>query len=243
MEIADHLLSKFQAPTTPITLPAKARNPSKNPYLDLWAWSCHNLEWAGPVAATEKTEHAHHILPVFYHHFGCVVPTHAAMSLIWQTAQAPGQSKPKPVIEIGSGTGYWTYLLRRTYSELTVIPVDNLHSKYRTRWIGDTTVQDGPTYLTSHKGGEGSVLLLVYPSVGSDFTGKVLRAFTGDAVFVAGTQNKNGYTAFKKETVAEWVARERPDWDQVAQIPLPSFAGKDEALFVFKKKNGEVAAT
>ncbi len=31
------------------------------------------------------------------------------------------------------------------------------------------------------------------------------------------------------------MAREMPGWKRVLQIPLPSFAGKDEALFVFEK--------
>jgi hypothetical protein len=26
-----------------------------------------------------------------------------------------------------------------------------------------------------------------------------------------------------------------PGWEKVCQVPLPSFAGKDEALFVFEK--------
>jgi hypothetical protein len=26
-----------------------------------------------------------------------------------------------------------------------------------------------------------------------------------------------------------------PDWEKVCQVPLPSFAGKDEALFVYQK--------
>jgi hypothetical protein len=32
------------------------------------------------------------------------------------------------------------------------------------------------------------------------------------------------------------MAREMPGWKRVLQIPLPSFAGKDEALFVFEKE-------
>jgi hypothetical protein len=27
-----------------------------------------------------------------------------------------------------------------------------------------------------------------------------------------------------------------PGWEKVCQIPLPSFAGKDEALFVYEQK-------
>lgn len=58
----------------------------------------------------------------------------------------------------------------------------------------------------------------------------------GDTIICAGTQNANGFTAFEKETIAEWMAREMPDFEKVCQIPLPSFAGKDEALFVFDRK-------
>lgn len=32
------------------------------------------------------------------------------------------------------------------------------------------------------------------------------------------------------------MAREMPEWSLESQIPLPSFAGKDEALFIFEKK-------
>lgn len=53
---------------------------------------------------------------------------------------------------------------------------------------------------------------------------------------VAGTQNANGYTAFAKELLVDWFAREMPGWEKVCQVPLPSFAGKDEALFVYEKK-------
>jgi hypothetical protein len=36
----------------------------------------------------------------------------------------------------------------------------------------------------------------------------------------------------------DWFAREMPNWEKVCQVPLPSFAGKDEALFVYEKKVG-----
>ena len=53
---------------------------------------------------------------------------------------------------------------------------------------------------------------------------------------IAGSQNANGYTAFAKELLVDWFSREMPSWEKICQIPLPSFAAKDEALFVFGKK-------
>ena len=163
------------------------------------------------------------------HHFGCVVPSYESLEVIKQTAQG------KSILDLGSGNGYWTYMLRRLGS--TVIAIDNLQSEYRTLWISDTVVQDGEKYLRSNKGCKDMVLLLVYPIVGLDFTRKVIEAYKGATICVAGTQNHNGYTAFKEKTIDEYLAAERVDYQKVTQIPLPSFAGKDEALFVFAKSS------
>ena len=88
------------------------------------------------------------------------------------------------------------------------------------------------------KGGMEDVLLLVYPIVGGDsFTEKVIRAYKGEIVCVVGTQCRNGYTAFRDKIIGEWM-EEEGGWDKVVQVPVPSFAGKDEALFVFQRTSG-----
>ncbi|MCJ1439162.1 hypothetical protein MMC27_008553 [Xylographa pallens] len=199
-----------------------------NPYYDFWCWSCHNLEWAGPTKDTANIKSSHHILPVFMHHFGCVVPSYESLEVIKQIAQK------RTVIDLGSGNGYWTYMLRRL--GVTVQAVDNLQSIWRTQWIGDTIVKNGDKYLQEGNGYESAVLLLVYPIVGSDFTAKVIGAYKGTTICVAGTQNRNGYTAFKDRKIDEYMATERKGFDKILQIPLPSFAGKDEALFIFERK-------
>lgn len=206
---------------------------------------------------TVLVRQSHHILPVFYHHFGCVVPTWDALSLISQLAKLKpgGKAKAKagaagelpsirPIVEIGSGNGYWAYMLQRM--GLTVYPVDNAASAWRTTWVNSTILTDGISFLQkpppTHSqalGGAGckdSILLLVYPQVSADFTGRVIRAFDGDCIVVAGTQNGNGFTGFTDLTIAVWMEKERPQFERVVQIPLPSFAGKDEALFVFTRK-------
>lgn len=201
------------------------------------------MEWAGPTPGTAMTKQSHHILPVLYHHFGCVCPTYDALSLIQQICKgaADGADSLKPVVEIGSGNGYWAYQLRRL--GITVHAVDNAASAWRTTWIGDTIITDGISFLLSPpspykelgKGAKNALLLLVYPQVGAGFTGRVVRAYEGDTIVVAGTQNTNGFTAFEGETIAQWMARERPEYETICQIPLPSFAGKDEALFIFQR--------
>ncbi|PNS21024.1 5-formyltetrahydrofolate cyclo-ligase [Sphaceloma murrayae] len=234
--IATHLLS-LHLPHPTLSIP-KLKVPHPNPYLDLWTWSCHALHWAGPDPGTADTKISHALLPVLYHHFGCVVPTYEALVVI------KGVAEGRPIIDLGSGNGYWTYMLRRletgpmpSRGKIEVVPVDSGHSTWRTVWVGDTVVADGVEFLGKRDGGKGDVLLLVYPQVGDDFTGRVLRAYKGETVVVAGTQNGNGFTGFKGETIDKWMEREMGELGLVARIPLPSFAGKDEALFVFERNS------
>ena len=222
--VAQHLQSKRLLPNDCIVPKAKSH---LNPYYDYWCWSCENLEWAGPETGTANVRSSHQILPVFMLHFGCVVPSYESLQIIRKVA------KGRQILEIGSGTGYWAYMLRRL--GLKVDAVDNLQSEYRTLWISGTTVEDGAEYLESRNGADDAVLLLVYPIVGLDFTARILDAYKGSTICVAGTQNRNGYTAFKDRTIDEYVMAEKAEFKKTVQIALPSFAGKDEALFVFEK--------
>lgn len=155
------------------------------------------------------------------------MPSYESLEVIKQSAGK------RAVVEIGSGNGYWTYMLRRM--GVSVKAVDNQQSEYRTMWIGDTLVRDGEQYLKEKKGCKDDLLLLVYPIVSSDFTTGILDTYKGDTVCVAGTQNRNGYTAFKDRTIDEYMKDEKSDYEKTIQIPLPSFAGKDEALYVFER--------
>ena len=159
------------------------------------------------------------------------MPSYEALEVIKQVATT---KKKREVIEIGSGNGYWTYMLRRQGVEVRAI--DNMQSEYRTLWIGDTIVRDGEKFLKDNSGARDAMLLLVYPVVGAGFTAKVLDAFKGDTICVAGTQNRNGYTAFRDRRIDEYMQAERPEFKKTVQVALPSFAGKDEALFIFERR-------
>ncbi|KIW94326.1 uncharacterized protein Z519_05642 [Cladophialophora bantiana CBS 173.52] len=244
--VAEYLLSKryldpsisvpkFKIP--PAAAAQDGHNHSKmtqheNPSLDFWAYSCVALEYTGPNARTALVKTSHHVLPVYMHHFGCVCPSWESLQIIAKLASGGS------VLDMGSGNGYWTLMLRRL--GLSVVAVDSGQSRWRTVWIPDTVVTDGITYLRKRAGCPDSLLLLVYPIVGAggggEFTRKVIDAYTGDVVCVAGTQNGNGYTGFKDMMIDEYMHREKPAWEKVAQVPLPSFAGKDDALFAFRRK-------
>ncbi|KAI5867811.1 hypothetical protein GGS23DRAFT_550100 [Durotheca rogersii] len=70
----------------------------------------------------------------------------------------------------------------------------------------------------------------------------MMDAYADDTLAVVSPQNCNGYTGFPGASTDEYVeAREREResgadaWARVAQIALPSFPGRDEALFVFQR--------
>lgn len=204
----------------------------ENPALDFWAYTCLTLEYAGPCHNTSLVKSSHHLLPVLMHHFGCVVPSYEALQIIGKLANG------KSVLDMGSGNGYWSLMLRRL--GLTVIPVDSVQSKWRTVWVPDTIATDGIQYLRKRGGCPDMVLLLVYPIVAGEFTRKVIESYTGDTICVAGTQNGNGYTGFKDMMIDEFMSQERKSWEKCAQVPLPSFAGKDDALFVFRRNRDDI---
>lgn len=242
--ISEHLHTRFFNNTHGL-LPGKKARLHVNPYYTLWTYSCHELEWAGPIPATTYTRISHHILPIFYHHFGCVVPSYAALHVIAKLAQPAKPSKDSvlPILDVGSGNGYWAYMLRNFpiadisgAKELVVRPIDNGLSEYRVSWIRDTIKIDGKEYLKRNEGGRGCILLLVYPQATGDFTGPLLKAFQGDTIIVAGTQNGNGFTGFKDEVIDAWVASNLSEFQLMLRVPLPSFAGKDDALFVFQRQ-------
>ena len=230
-------------PAIPKPSKAASKIPLFNPYFDFWSWSCRALGWAGPSEHTVKVKTSHAVLPIFMHHFGCVPPSREALEAIKLLA-ADGVERNAPsrtVLDIGSGNGYWAYVLRA--HGLSVVAVDNQQSVFRANWIKDTIIKDGVSFLKSKKGAPEDVLLLVYPVVGGDFFKKMLDAYKGSRVVVAGTQCPNGYTGISDKTIDTWMEGERPEWVLQVRIPLPSFAGKDEALFVFTKqgKDAKVA--
>lgn len=238
--VATHLTAKrFIHPSLPqLNIPKKkptAKDVPPNPYFDFWEWSCRNLEWCGPCPEAEKRPQSHHVLPILMHHFGCAVPSYESLEVLKVVAEGRG------IVDMGSGNGYWAFMLRQ--HGLAVTPVDNAQSEWRANWIADTTIVDGAKWLGRNAGGRELVLMMVYPVVGGGagggveggFTRDLMKAYQGDTVAVVGTQNHNGYTSFRDMTFDEYMEREQPEWTQVVQIPIPSFAGKDEALFIYQR--------
>lgn len=184
-DVGRHLQANYQPPAAETKIVVNKSKTHVNPYFDVWAWSNQILEWAGPEDGTEKIKHSHAILPVLYHHFGCVCPSYESLEVIRQVA------KGRKVVDMGSGNGYWTYMLRRMEppskkeKKVEVVPVDSGMSEWRTMWVGDTVQTDGEKWLRQHQGAPEAVLLLVYPTVGNEFTSKMIRAYSMRSFFLS----------------------------------------------------------
>merc|ERR1712093_802851 len=149
--VAQYLQSRRLCPDKYNKIPKSKTHIS--PYYDLWAFSCHETSFLGPLpdpsyAHPANAKHTHPILPVFYHHFGCVVPSYEALYIISQLVKESAlqggggaDAGAGGVIDMASGNGYWTYLLRRM--QVPVTAVDSMASEYRTTWISDTIVVVG----------------------------------------------------------------------------------------------------
>ncbi|KAK4453404.1 hypothetical protein QBC34DRAFT_395530 [Podospora aff. communis PSN243] len=240
---SSHLSSLFHLPPTSHPLPNKTKTTSvpPNPYLTFLLPTCHLLSWCGPTPLENLTRHnkSHPILPIYMHHFSCVCPSHDALTLLAKYAAG------RRILDVGSGTGYWSFMLRQYGAEC--VPLDNGQSAWRTMWVDDTVEADVMTWLARKEncGGEDMMLLVVYPIVGGGIAGGaeggfmrgLMKICKAELIAVVGTQNRNGYTAFRDMTVDEFVGREHRDWTKVVQLPLPSLPGKDDALFIFQRKD------
>jgi hypothetical protein len=232
--VARYLLSKRIPPSFPLSK-SKAH---RNPYYDIWAFTCEQISFMGPLsdpsyANPAAAKMSHPILPVLYHHFGCAVPTYEALSIISNLVKDTGADG---VIDLGSGNGYWSYMLRSMGIRTTA--VDNMISEYRTMWIHDHVKMDGVKFLKQSKknSGDHDILLMVYPVVAGNFTSKAIKAYNGDSVVIVGTQNGNRFTGFSDCTVEEWFVAQMPGWELFCRVAMPSFAGKDDAMFVWRRK-------
>ncbi|RDW62360.1 hypothetical protein BP6252_11793 [Coleophoma cylindrospora] len=207
-----------------------------NPYYDIWTWSCLKCHFIGPTndssyAHPTNAKRTHPMLPILYHHFGCVCPSYEALSVI---SYACNRVKSDGVLDMASGNGFWTYMLRR--HGVKCVAVDNMEAKWRYMWIDDTIKANGVTYLKQNNGAQNQVLLMVYMVTRGDFTKQVLKAYKGSVIVIAGTQNANRFTSFGDVTVEEYFAKDMPSWELAVRVALPSFAGKDEGLFVYERK-------
>lgn len=151
--------------------------------------------------------------------FSCSIPNEQALDKLKALS---------PIIEIGSGSGYWAYLL--THKGADVVAVDN-HTEHlwtygndwRTMWFDKTIEADGYKFLQDNNGMSERTLFLCWPRVDTDilsmFRGRnfvlICRPYIDPIWFAMRTQNK---------------------WRCLEIVYLPNWLERRDQMMIFKRR-------
>lgn len=144
--------------------------------------------------------------------YSFAIPNEQALEVLKQHA---------PIIEIGSGSGYWAFLLRQ--KGVDVLAVDNMSETFEKRWLSDIVVKDGTTFLKSNNGCANRTLLLCWPRDADN----IIEAFQGDTIIWIG--EIGGSTWYFQDDALE-------EWEMKQEVMIPTWPGVHDTMNVYKRK-------
>lgn len=150
--------------------------------------------------------------------YGYAIPNETSLDVIAQFGQ---------VLEVGSGSGYWAYLLRKKSVE--VIALDNRVScdSMEHDWFPDTVKTDVTQYLQDHDGCPDRALFMCWPNYDGDL---VLKAYKGRNVIVVG--EIDGRSCWE-------IADEDETWTLMQSIEIPVWPGMHDRMRIYKRANDD----
>jgi hypothetical protein len=154
------------------------------------------------------------------HRYAFAVPSPEALALVAQSS---------PLIQIGAGTGYWAWLLRRDYGA-DILPYD-IHPPregqnfwFRREWV--PILEGREDQAAAHPD---RTLFLCWPPM-TDMAATCLRVYRGARVIVIG-EGPGGCTG--DEAFYDVLDTE---WDELATLDLPQWDGIHDYLAVYHRK-------
>lgn len=165
--------------------------------------------------------------------YSCSIPNETALNTI---------ARYGPVIEVGSGSGYWAYLLR--LKNVDIIAVDNgtesiwnhENRDWMYDWFPDTVNADGLQYISERGGFRDRTLLLCWPRVGmgcsrgesSVCPRSLSQIFTGDHLIIIARPSID-------PIIQEM--RQNREWRLIRVVDLPVWTGWPDRLFVYTRRS------
>jgi hypothetical protein len=153
--------------------------------------------------------------------------------------------KYQPIVEIGAGSGYWGFELRK--AGIDIIPTDPKIGRY---WHGlerPVLVEAGQNgqfwekeWITVEKRNATQALikypdrtlLTVWPDYDDPWTGRMLQRYKGKHVIYVG-EGKSGCTGNKKfHQILE------QDYEMIEDYGIPQFDGIHDTLKIYERKKG-----
>jgi hypothetical protein len=154
--------------------------------------------------------------------YAFAIPTEPALATLARYA---------PIVELGAGTGYWTFLLRGRGVDCVaydLAPPDRMPNPNRFRPLTWTRVEQGAVeVLATHPD---RALFLCWPSYRDPFAVRALRAYTGPVLLYVG-EPAGGNTA--DDAFFEQLER---DWRRVEEVTLPNWPGTRDSLTVYRRR-------
>lgn len=161
---------------------------------------------------------------IFIARFGFAVLTAAAVKFI---------ANYSPLLEVGAGSGYWSYELRK--SGVDVIATDPGTGKYRNggdmaNWPEPWTEIERIDGVTAVIAEPNRNLLIVWPDYGNPWPAETLQAFAGSRVLYVG-EGDGGCTGD-----AKFHELLEAHFENEQTFSLPQFSGIHDRLEVWKRK-------
>jgi hypothetical protein len=142
-----------------------------------------------------------------------------------------------PIVELGAGTGYWAYLLRRRGVDVVaydLAPPDRAANPYRFEprtWV--TVLPGGVEVLDRHAD---RALFLCWPGRDEPFADQALGAYRGATLLYVG-EGRGGQTAD-----AAFFDRLAAGWREVERVAIPCWPGTRDSLRIFRRVGGRPPA-
>lgn len=133
-----------------------------------------------------------------------------------------------PIVEMGAGSGYWAYLLRKRGVDVQAYdkhPGDTNFYKFTKRWTGVVHGLPGKLKKRADR-----ALFLCWPTYNTDFASKCLQYYTGNTVAYIG-EGPYGCTGDK-----EFHEALERDWNEVKEVRLPNWDGIHDDLYIYERK-------
>lgn len=125
-----------------------------------------------------------------------------------------------PIIEIGSGTGYWAWLLRQAGAKIQCL---DLEPDAPPRWV--EIKRGDPSHLKLY---QDHTLLLCWPSLNTHMATQSLNHFTGShLIYVGEWRGRTADSEFHDQLENQWNLEHR--------ISIPCWPGFSDHVFIFSR--------
>ncbi len=149
--------------------------------------------------------------------YSWAIPDSGAIELI---------KKYGPIVEIGAGSGYWSYLLKQSGANIIAYDKKPYNNRYcKANW---GNVRYGSTKKASLHTDRS--LFLCWPPYNNQMAYKALSYYSGDTLIYVG-ESRHGCTADY-----DFFTKLDNEWELVEEYDIPQWIGLHDTLTIYKRK-------